>query len=158
MGKRITILAVDPSSTCCGVALLRDGVVERVSHWNKNKKLDLGRNLHNYTLFLRRFRAKQQIDWIATEEISHSRNVNTIRKIAYYESQALRLAGEWRAKIMLLKVVQARKLVFGNGSFSKPWVYNKLSKKYKLPPYEKGGNDESDAIVIGLATWKKINV
>lgn len=156
MSKSINIISIDPSSTCCGVAFLSDGEVTSLDHWNKDKKADVNTNLYNYSLFLRRFRAKRKVDWIASEEVSHSRNVNTIRKISYFESIGLLLAGEWKANILLLKVPHIRKVVFGSGSFSKEWVYNELRKDYKLPPYDKGGNDESDAIAVGLAAWKEI--
>lgn len=156
MGQSLNIISIDPSSSCSGVAFITDGEVVEHSHWEKDKKADLGANLYSYSLFLKRFRAKRKVNWIASEEVSHSRNVNTIRKIAYFESVGLLLGGEWKAEILLLKVKTHRRLAFGNGSFTKEWCYNELSKKYKFPPYDSGGNDESDAISVGLAAHKRI--
>lgn len=157
MSKNTNIISIDPSSTCTGVAFLKNGEVQEFAHWNKNKKASLNANLYDYSLFLRRFRAKRKIDIVASEEVSHSRNVNTIRKIAYFESIGLLLAGEWKAKIMLFKPASHRKLALGNGNFTKEFCYNKLSKTYRFSAYDAGGNDESDAVSVGLAAWKEFN-
>ena len=148
-----TVLGVDPSSTCCGVSIVKNGSPTHISHFVSNKKLDLGRRIWEFGNYLRSVRAKQKIDLIAVEEVSKSRNLNTVRKIAYFESVALAKAGEWNIPTLLLSPKTARKHGVGNGSLSKEQTFAIMSKKYDFCE-GKYALDECDSLVIALAGYK----
>jgi Holliday junction resolvasome RuvABC endonuclease subunit len=151
------ILGVDPSSTICGVSIVNasDGEVIEFSHHVSNKKLDLGERVWKFAKYLDKFRAKRKIIAVGIEEDSVSRNLNTVRKISYFESVALLKAGQWGATSLLIKPSTARKLTLGkgNGNLKKDQVFDMMSNEYKFTD-GKAGLDECDAVVIGIAAQK----
>ncbi len=152
----MNIIGIDSSSTKCGVCFVKDGEVTEVSLFKSNKKDDLGKRLYDWGEYLRRFKAKRKIDCVAVEKDSVNRNLQTIRMLSYFESTALYLAGQWGADTLQLAPSTARKHALGNGSLTKEQVYEKYKKKYKLRGYKDGGNDQSDAICIGLAAFRML--
>jgi Holliday junction resolvasome RuvABC endonuclease subunit len=150
----IRVLGVDASSTSAGVAIIEDGVPVRVDVHKSNKKLDLGRRLYEWGLFLVQFRARQKIDLVATEKVTKQRNMNTVRMLAYFEAVALQKAGEWNVPTLRLEVKTIRKQAFGHGGASKEQIYIKYANILNLSPFEKGGNDMSDACAAGVAGYK----
>lgn len=150
------ILGIDSSSTKSGVAVIKDGKVTEVSVFYSNKKDDLGKRLYDWGEYLRNTKAKRRIDAIGLEQVSSSRNLNTVRMLAYFEAVVIQKSAEWDTKLFLFKPATARKIALGNGSITKEQVYDKFKKKYGLLPYSNGGNDQSDSIVIALATQKSI--
>jgi Holliday junction resolvasome RuvABC endonuclease subunit len=147
----VIILGIDSSSTQSGVSVVKDGKVTEVHLFRSNKKDDLGKRLYDWGEFLRSVKAKRKVECVAVEKDSVNRNLNTIRMLSYFESVALTKAGEWGADTLLLQPSTARKHALGNGGLKKEQVYDKYKKKYKLRPYGDGGNDQSDAICVGLA-------
>jgi Holliday junction resolvasome RuvABC endonuclease subunit len=149
------VLGIDPSSTCCGFAVVKDGEVVEYGHHASNKKNDLGRRIWDFGQFLARVKSKRKFSLVAVEEDSVNRNMNTIRKLAYFESAALSKAGSWGVPTLLLKPNSARKLAFGpgNGNLSKDQVFSILSDRgFEFD--DKYGKDESDAITIALAGYE----
>lgn len=88
--------------------------------------------------------------------MSVSRNLNTVRVVSYFEGLSLYKGAEWGAQTLSLRPTEIRQQAFGK-VISKQQVYDKLKKRYKLLPYDEGGNDESDAIAAALAGWNYIN-
>jgi Holliday junction resolvasome RuvABC endonuclease subunit len=82
------------------------------------------------------------------------RNMNTVRKIAYFESVCLYKAGEWNTPSMLIKTSTARKQAWGNGSLDKPDVYKLVSKLVQLAEPKKGGFDQADSYTIAKGARK----
>ena len=157
--KDIFVVGVDPSSTRSGVALLKNGEVIWHGHHESDKKLDIGERLYDFGIYLHRKRAKRKITALGVEKDSVNRNMNTVRMLSYFESAALSFAGELGAQTFSFTPNSARKLALGkgNGNLKKQQVYDIMCKEYDLPEYDSGGSDESDAIVIGKATWLKLN-
>lgn len=147
----MNIIGVDPSSSKCGVCFVKDGKVTDIGFFRSDTKDDLGKRIFDWYRYLRSFKAKRKVDCVAVEEDSVNRNLNTIRKISYFESGALLSAGEWGSKSLLIKPNTARKQALGNGALKKEEVYEIYRKEFKLRDEKDGGNDQSDAICIGLA-------
>lgn len=146
------IIGIDSSSTRCGIVYLKDEEVQNIELFVSNKKEDIGLRLHNWGVFLQRFKAKRKVDCIAVEKDSVNRNLNTIRMLSYFESVALAKAGEWRADTLLLTPLTARKQALGSGTFTKEDVYDYYKKRYKITEeYGKGGNDKTDALCVAFA-------
>jgi Holliday junction resolvasome RuvABC endonuclease subunit len=148
------VLGVDASSTSAGVAIIEDGIPVRVDVHKSNKKLDLGRRLYEWGLFLDRFRAKQKIDLVALEKLTSFRNKQTSRMLIYFGAIPLQKAGQWNVPTIELEVKTIRKKAFGSGSAGKEQVYQHYAKILNLSPYESGGNDMSDACAVGVAGHK----
>lgn len=149
----MNIIGIDPSSSKSGVSLIKNGKITEVSCWFRTKKLDHSQNLKLFGEFLDRFKGRRKIDVVAVEEMSVSRNVTTVRVVSYFEGLALLKAAEWNAKALSLKPSQARKKAFGS-DIGKEKAYKQMKKQFKLLPYDSGGNDMSDAMVLAKAGWK----
>jgi len=147
----VNILAVDPSSTRSGTALFIDDRVVQIGHHMSDKKNPLEVRLRVWGHWLNGFRAKTRVDYVAILKASMSRNINTVRMIAYFEATALYMAGQWNAEAYLINDKSARKKAFDNGALTKEEVYDILSIEYTLNDFKAGGSDESDAITAGLA-------
>lgn len=150
------VLGVDASSSSAGVAIIEDGIPVRVDVHKSNKKLDLGVRLYEWGAFLDRFRAKQKIHLVATEKVTKQRNLQTVRMLAYFEAVAMQKAGQWKVPVLQLEVKTIRKHAFGNGAAGKEQIYQKYAKMIQLSPYDKGGNDMSDACAAGVAGYKLV--
>lgn len=87
--------------------------------------------------------------------MSVSRNMNTVRVVSYFEGLSLFKSAEWGCYTLSLRPYEIRKKAFGK-ALSKQQVYDKLSKGYKLLPYDEGGNDQSDSIAAAIAGWNYI--
>lgn len=160
MSKKSTdtyIFGIDPSSTTCGVAVLKNGSPLIITHHSVNKKLDWGRRIYEFSEFLQQIKkktAKPRI--VAVEELSISRNLNTTRKICYFESVGLLKAGQWNSETMLIKPNQARKKVIGFVPDKQETFSIMKGKGYKFCEGEEA-LDECDALVIALSAHKKLN-
>ncbi len=108
--------------------------------------------------FLTAARSKQKINCVAIEQATHTRNVHTIRMLSYFGAVALIKAGEWNVPCIEVRVKEARKSVFQSGTVAKEFVYQQYASKYSLSPYDKGGNDESDALCVGFFVDKQVHL
>lgn len=100
------------------------------------------------------------IDLVCIEQVSVSFNVNTIRKISYFEAVAMIVAASHGTEVIQIKPSQARKIALGKGSLSKDECYDLIlahvgaSNWFWTAPVNaklKGGSDETDALVCALA-------
>lgn len=147
----MNILAVDAASTRSGIALFINGKVHLTAHHNSNKKLLLSERLTEFGRFLNICKSRTKLDYVAILKASMSRNMNTVRMIAYFESVAIAKAGEWNVMPYIINDKSARKRGLGSGKLTKQEAYDKLKVEYKLPIFKDGGADEADAITAGLA-------
>jgi Holliday junction resolvasome RuvABC endonuclease subunit len=100
------------------------------------------------------------VDLVVIEKVSKSRNLNTVRLLAYFEAAALLVAQKHSTEIYHISPKTARAKGFGNGTLSKQAIYMMAKKKYKdfdFLEYEKGGNDQSDAVTLARAGVKYLN-
>lgn len=145
MGKNITILGVDPSSTCTGLAKKKGNKYVYKDIWKRNDKKNLSWNLVSYGEFLESLFPAQVV---VIEDLSVPLNLDTVKKISYFQGLTIYIAEKWGAEVVLLRPSTARKAALGKGNLNKQEVYDKISEQHELLPFKKGGGDQSDAIVL----------
>lgn len=152
------ILGLDTSSSKAGIALIDDEYnLKHLDLWKKNKKKDHYENLLDWYSHVE---SLMPVDLVAIEKVSKSRNLNTVRLLAYFEAAALLVAQRHDVEIYHVSPMTARAKGFGNGKLSKEAIYLMAQKEYKdfeFLPYEKGGNDMSDAVTLARAGAKYLS-
>jgi Holliday junction resolvasome RuvABC endonuclease subunit len=151
----VRVLGVDPSSSVTGLCIVRDAKYESSFLWptpQKDTKDDdqLAHALLMFEVFLAGFCA-DKVDRVVIERVSVSWNVNTIRRIAYFESAALRYAARINAKVTLIQATSARRVVLGKGTLSKEACGDLVRQALKKP---KLSLDECDAYVLAMHPFK----
>lgn len=144
------VLGLDTSSSKAGIVLL-DGKfkLKKLDLWTKDKKKDHYANLLDFHTYIGTL---MPVDLVVIEKVSKSRNLNTVRLLAYFEAACLLAAQKHNVEILHISPKTARKHGFGNGMMHKEVVYRMASKKYgPLLEYDKGGNDQSDAACLARA-------
>lgn len=145
------VLGADTSSTTSGFALTKNKKVIELSIWKTDKKKSLHQNLADFQEHLGKF---FPVDKVVIERVSVSQNLNTVRKLAYFEAAAMISAFRWGTDILQLTPSQARKAALGKGNLKKGQVYDIYSKQYDLLPFKKGGGDQSDALCLSFAGYE----
>jgi Holliday junction resolvasome RuvABC endonuclease subunit len=143
--KNKIVLGVDPSSTSTGVAKYKNGKITYIDVWKKDKKISLENNLFKFGEFLD---SLFPANIIVIENLSVPLNLDTVKKISYYQGLAIYKGTEWKAEVVLLRPSEARKLAYGKGNLPKEEIYNIVSKKHNLLDFKKGGSDQADAITL----------
>ena len=144
------VLGLDTSSSKAGIALIdnKNKLVE-LDLWKKDKKKNHYENLLDFHPYVGRL---LPVDLVVIEKVSKSRNLNTVRLLAYFEAACLLAAQKHGTEILHISPVTARKNGFGNGKLTKEAIYTMANKKYgPLLPYDKGGNDQSDSLCLARA-------
>lgn len=150
------VLGLDTSSSKAGIALIdgKNKLIE-LDLWKKDKKKNHYENLLDFHTYVGKL---LPVDLVVIEKVSKSRNLNTVRLLAYFEAACLLAAQKHGTEILHISPVTARKKGFGNGKLSKEAIYTMANKKYgPLLEYDKGGNDQSDAITLARAGVKHLN-
>lgn len=145
MTKNKTILGVDPSSTSIGLAKYKNGKYLYIDVWKRNEKKELSWNLVNYAEFLE---VLFPVQTVVIEDLSVPLNLDTVKKISYFQGLTIYMAEKWKAEIILLRPSSARKAAYGKGNLKKEAVYDIVTEKHELKPFKKGGGDQSDAICL----------
>lgn len=152
------ILGLDTSSTKSGIALINSKKeLLQLDLWKKDKKKNLFENLKDWQEYVG---SLMPVDLVVIEKVSKARNLNTVRLLAYHEAAAFMKAHDFGAEILHISPMTARKKGLGNGKLNKEAVYNMIKSKYKnqeFLPYDKGGNDQTDAVCLALAGLNNIN-
>lgn len=143
--KNKIVIGVDPSSTSIGIAKYEKGKVSYYDNWKKNKEKSLEENLVNYSNFLESI---FPANIVVVEDLSVPLNLDTVKKISYYQGLTIYLATKWKSEVVLMRPTTARKLAHGKGNLSKEKVYEIISKKYNVGDFKKGGADQADAITL----------
>lgn len=141
------IIGVDPSSSSSGVAIMTDDIVKKAFTWERNLKLTLELDMLLFHRELVNF-MKYETDLMVVEKVSVQWNVNTIRRIAYYEAAAMMAAAHYGCRCISVQATKARRLVFGKGNLSKEASAELVRERY---PKRTLTLDECDAVVLGLA-------
>lgn len=143
------VLGVDPSSGKSGLAIWDGQKVIYRSVWIASKTRSLPGNLAAFALEVEKLCGKHKVEKVMIEKVSVSWNVNTIRKIAYFEAAAM-LAAKMNGvdKIEQINVTSARKKVLGNGGLSKIESNELIRKKVND---QLMGPDEADAVLLAMA-------
>jgi Holliday junction resolvasome RuvABC endonuclease subunit len=152
------ILGLDTSSTKSGIALINNKKeLLELDLWKKDKRKSLLDNLQDWQEYVG---LKMPVDLVVIERVSKARNLNTVRLLAYHEAAAFMKAHDFGVEVLHISPMTARKKGLGNGKLNKQTVYNMIKSKYKSQeflPYDKGGNDQTDAVCLALAGLKDLN-
>lgn len=126
--------------------------VLHVGTFESNPKLEIEKNM---AMFERHLFSLSRVvpDVVVVEKVSVSWNVNTIRKIAYYEAVAMIYSHGQGADLQQVQATKARRIVLGKGNLSKEKCYDIVVEKYPRDwaKPNKGGMDETDAFVLAMA-------
>jgi Holliday junction resolvasome RuvABC endonuclease subunit len=152
------VLGLDPSSSLCGVALLQERELLRTWTWEKTKSKSDAWNLNDYYEWLTKTIQNPFGGVISpmacVEFLKVTRNAETTRKVSHYQAASVLACKQQGLVVIEASVSQARKEALGNGGLSKEDAFamvKKLFPDHKFKRADKGGMDESDAIVLGIA-------
>ena len=148
------IVGLDPSSTCCGIALVVDDEPTMLDAWERPKIGSAPARLTEYFVWLRTWLALNKPDMACVEFLSVERNAQTTRIIAHYQAASV-IACKLKGLVVVeARVTSARKAVLGDGSLAKPKVFELMKKRYphlEFGRFDRGGGDRADALVLALA-------
>lgn len=99
----------------------------------------------------------EQPDMVVIEECAPHRNPQTFRALIRFEAVASYEVKRAGAILLLHRVSEARSYVVGNGTMKKEDVFYEVKRRYPdldWKPIDKGGDDQSDALVMALAAPK----
>lgn len=148
------ICGIDPSSTCSGVALVKDGEPVLIDAWDRPKNGSAPARVTEYFLWLRTWVAMNKPDMACIEFLSVERNAQTTRVVSHYQCASV-LACKLKGLVVIeARVTSARKAVLGDGSLSKDKVFAEMKRRYPqldFGRFDRGGGDRADALVLALA-------
>jgi len=148
-------LGVDPSSSVTGLAVAIDDELTHTEVFRADPKIDIERNMAAFRdRLIQMWFEFGTVDIVVVEKVSVQWNVNTIRKIAYFEAVAMLRGADAGCAVIPVQATRARKTVLGSGGLSKEVCYGMMKEMFPhrvwLGPKE-GGMDETDAAVLALA-------
>ena len=148
------IAGIDPSSSCCGVALTEDQKLLRTDAWHKPKTGSPPERLVDYFLWLQSWLAAYEPDVVVIEFLSVVRNAQATRVISHYQAVSA-LACKLRGIMVIeARVTSARKNALGKGNMSKEEAYKQIKNMFSSEDWGRinnGGADRADATVLALA-------
>lgn len=151
-------LGCDPSSSCCGFATVEDEALHETFTWTPYKDRSAAWNLWNYysetNRVALRLKVEQDYRIAVVEFLSVSRNARTARVLSHYQAATVIACKAAGMTVLEARAKTVRKLVLGNGNLDKEAVFEEIKRRYpdhKFKPKTRGGMDESDATVLGLA-------
>lgn len=143
---------LDPSSNKVGFAIVENGLPVQVVNWKFKPKE--GYNESNVAIALAdAFRQiwsvmyDAKLDVLAVEKVSVTMNMDTVRKIAYFEAVCMMVGADLGIPVHQIRTTSARKAVLGSGKLSKDEVLMLARTVYD----DTLTADEADAVV--LAHW-----
>lgn len=94
-------------------------------------------------------------DLVVVEECAPHRNPQTFRALVRFEAVASYEARRRGGVVLILhRVSEARSIVLGDGRMAKEDAFREAKRRYPdldWLPINRGGDDQSDALVMGLA-------
>jgi len=145
----VRTMGIDPSSTKIGIAVVEDG---RVLHYETllgvRKDTSLARSLSEVQSEVAKLCRLWKPERIAIEQVSVTFNMNSVRKIAYFEAACMMgAATRTKTDVRSMKTTSARKQGLGNGGLSKEQAVTRVREMFS----DDISGDEADAIVLALA-------
>ena len=92
----IKVLGIDSASKRSGFALYKDRRLNKLAVFDSNESLSLGGRLIEFQQQVKDF---MPCDLVVIEKVSKSRNLNTVRMLAYFEAAAIIEAEKAGAKV-----------------------------------------------------------
>jgi len=148
------VLGVDPSSSCCGVAITENKNLLVTDAWLPPKSGSSSDKLVDYYNWLYFFIGNHRPDVAAIEYLSVARNAIGTRVISHYQAISAFTCKKQNLMVIEGRVTSARKISLGKGNLAKKEVFEQMKKKFpnhKFGRWEKPGADETDAVCMALA-------
>lgn len=151
------VLGIDPSSTLCGIALVNDDQLIKTWIWEKTGSKSAAWNLADYYDFLldiSRNKFGPVAPMACVEFLRVDRNVQAVRKISHFQAVSVLACKHAGLMVVEAHVRTARKHALGRGDYAKDEAFKRVKKLFPDHDFrraDKGGLDESDAIVLALA-------
>lgn len=147
------VLGVDPSSACCGLALMENGKLLLTDAWKRPKRGSAPERLFDCFSYMVSWIMVHRPDMAAIEFLSVERNAKTTRIVSHYQC-AVTLACKQMGLIVIEgRVSSARAIALGNGGMSKVDAYEAIRKMF--PDHDFGRDDarfdRADATVLAVA-------
>ena len=144
------VLGVDPASTKTGLAVVDRGKADQLLYTEQfvlDRKATIDHNLSRFFKEVDRVICTVNVGHVVIERVHVSWNVNTIRKLAYFEAVAMLAAFDAGCVVEQLGVTTVRKKVFGSGKLKKEEAAELVRQRY----HSTLTDDETDAIALALA-------
>lgn len=148
------MLGVDPASSLAGFAVADAEDLVALSHWKPVGKGSKNDHLLDFFTVCGSMMDAFKPDIVGYEQVQSSRNMNTVRVLARWESAVIIQARARRIVVQPVRVKQAREVVFSDGAIEKEEVLRRLRVRYPDLGWLKsnsGGLDQADAGVVALA-------
>lgn len=145
----------DPSSSLAAVGNAIGGELVHVDCWRPPKKRSKDDALFNWFMWVGLQMDVFGPDLVGYEQVQSSRNMNTVRVLARWESAVIVQARKRLIIVQPVRVQQAREIVVGNAKAEKEEVLAALRVRYPRIGWSAsnaGGLDQADAGVVALAT------
>jgi Holliday junction resolvasome RuvABC endonuclease subunit len=145
----------DPSSSLSGVCNVVDGAPVEVDLWRPPKKSSKDDCLLSHFAWVGRQMDLFKPDLVGFEQVMSTRNMRTVRILAYWEASIVIQARKRRIIVQPVAVKQARDIVMGDGRMEKEEVLRQLRVRYPDLGWRAsnvGGLDQADSAVVALAT------
>lgn len=150
----MNVLGGDPSSNVTGLAVVANGKHVYSEAWQP-KGHDTGESMRQLMRHTMKLIASFEVDLLVYELVSVQWNVNTIRKIAYFEGALMMAAALKAVPAKPCRATQARKIVAGKGNMSKEaafrWVHDAWFPQNSPSKVIPATMDETDALILALA-------
>lgn len=150
----LKVLGIDPSSSSSGGASVEKGKLLRTMLWKKTQGRSHPWNLHDFFETVELWIAEEEPDVACIESLSVARGAKVTRVLAFFQAGAVLACKECGIPVIELRVSSARKIALGNGGLAKEEAHaavKQMFPKHKFRAYNQGGNDETDAVVLGVA-------
>lgn len=138
--------------------MVEDGQLLRTWTWSKTPSKSDAWNLYDYYEWLTKAVVNPFGGTIApmacVEFLKVTRNAEATRKVSHYQAISVLVCKQQGLVVIEAAVSSARKETLGKGNLSKEEAFSKIKKmhpEHKFLRADKGGMDESDAIVLGHA-------
>lgn len=151
-------VGIDPSSSRVGIAVIGPVGVFTAEwdvrgHPGKWQADELPIALWRYQKKLDGFLRELRPAVAAIEQLSVSHNMDTVRKIAYFEAASIIACMRKKVAVYSVKTTTARKRVLGKGNITKPDTIPMLESLIGA----KLGPDEADAVLFAMYAQEEYN-
>jgi Holliday junction resolvasome RuvABC endonuclease subunit len=157
----VIVLGIDPASGSSGLCLVdtepdRHRVVLHTTNVAAKTSLKdlpeftMARNLDAWEQQIESILLVHGVDLVVVEKVSVTMNLDTVRKISYFEAAAMLAAARAGVPAIMVQIVMARKEVFGRGNIKKPEA-DELVRTKLQPRVDWKSDDETDAYVLAIA-------
>lgn len=152
--KDLISMGIDPASRTTGIAVVKNGKLVVTHVFDTHLKAgytdnQLAEALDDLRLCVEDHRIAYNPEIVVTELVASTRNMDTVRLLAYFEGAAMSgsFVSEEGPIIHRERVTRARKQVLGKGSLNKEEAAALVRKRFQSPDLTL---DETDACVLAL--------